>query len=66
MTSSVNFENVRRVLAQIRKKYPILNAKIFLFLKYDIINIIYLLKIIILNIFKFLKIKLALFYSILQ
>ncbi len=40
MISSVNFENVRRVLAQIRKKYPMLNTNIFLFLKHEIVKLI--------------------------
>ncbi len=39
MTSSVNFENVRRVLAQIRKKYPMLNTNIFLCLEDEIIKV---------------------------
>ncbi len=39
MTLSVNFENVRRVLTQIRKKYLMLNTNIFLFSKHDIIKL---------------------------
>ncbi len=37
MSSSVNFENVRRVLAQIRNKSPILNVIIF-FLNMILLN----------------------------